>query len=250
MWKQNKLVNTPWTKMDPLTLRFLKLVLHPDPKKRCTIPEIKIEKWYMRNHSTLKSKSPRSGASPRDGPTSIKRFCSSEGAPTPLAEKCQNTRLSLSQPVSYRGQPGDIVEAEGGENEGGDSNTAVFFSQPLHIEDMLLSQIASTPGSSQNPFAHLIKRLTRFNISLSLEDGMKAFVKVVEKCMLQHKVISHTQVRIQTVDKRKSTLTYLVNFRTVGQLPLLLDFQKLKGDGIEFKRQFKNIKGHMNEYLV
>jgi len=218
--------------------------LHPLPQKRYTIPQLRKDKWFLRSHSTLKSKSPRSGTSPRDGQT-IKRYCSSEGSTTPLSSKCQNTRLSSSQPNPY-------VNPDMDENEGEieEAKSSVFFSQPHRIEDMLLSQIASTPGSSQNPFSHLIKRMTRFNVSLGLDDGVKTLSKILEKLMLQYKVMSHNQVRITTVDKRKSTLTYLVNFIIISQLPLLLDFRMSKGDGIEFKRQFKSIKEQMKDYLV
>jgi len=238
-WEENKLISTPWTKIDRNTLRFLRKLLNTAPLKRLTIPEIKKDPWYLKCNGALKSKSPRSSGSPRDS-QSIKRFCS--GAPSPLSEKCENTRLSSSQPNPY------ITIDEGGGDV--DESCTMFISQPLHPEDMLLSQIASTPGSSQNPFSHLIKRLTRFNINLGLEEGVKAFLKVVAKLMLQYKIISQNQVRIFTIDKRKSTLTYQVNFILVGQLPLLVDFRMSKGDGLEFKRQFKNIKEQMKEFLV
>lgn len=56
-----------------------------------------------------------------------------------------STRLSSSQPHPYIQSDMDDME----EGDPDDAKSSVWFSQPSNLETMLLSQISSTPGSSQ-----------------------------------------------------------------------------------------------------
>jgi len=198
-WTKSKFINTPWTKIDALSLSLLKKILNPAPDKRYTIAHIKKDKWFLRSYSTLKSKSPRSssyGCSPCSDSPALKRHCSNTVNISPLPNKNACTRLSLSQPDPFLRHRNEI---EYDSNASEDHTSSVWYSQPVHIEDMLLSQISSTPGSSQNPFTHLAKRMTRFNLTLSIEASMKEIIKVVDKLSYQYKTMSNNQKSIKSL---------------------------------------------------
>lgn len=247
-WLNCRLINSPWNKIDTLSIGFLKKLLNPNPSKRCTMSQIKKDKWFMRSFSTHKNKSPR--CSPMIDSPSLKRHNSTNDADGSLPKRsCPVNRISLSQPDPtidhFDGCKDDKENVESSVDE---PNNA-FFSQPTNINDMLLSQIATTPGSSQNPFAHLAKRLTRFHITLSLEEAVKLLTTTLKETFLCKIASSKHQVRVSTTDRRKAILNYLVNFTEIGQSPLMVEFRLSKGDGIEFKRQFKSIKGLLQKYL-
>lgn len=244
-WSQSKVLNTPWTKINTHSLAFLKKILQPLPSKRCTIEQIKKDPWYVRSYSSLKSKSPHSGfgCSPHD--SQLKRHCT-EDDPSPRIVKQSSNNVSNSQPNprinAYRSDEDiDFVH----DNQ----STYMSFTQPIHIDDMLLSQISCTPGSSQNPMKHLVKRMTRFNVTLSVEELTKRLSAVLDDLGFQYKFPTLKQIRITTVDRRKSTLTYLVSLIEINSLPLLVDFRLSKGDGIEFKRQFRAIKSKLADFI-
>lgn len=249
-WTQSKFRVTPWTKIDTLSLALLKKILHPSPSKRYTIAQIKTDKWYLRSWSTLKSKSPRSGSgcSPMDSQP-FKRHCSNHDT-TPKSTR-HSSRLSMSQPDPVLRF--DSLGSDGEKDNEKDEGSAAFcFSQPTNIEDLLLSQISATPGSSssQNPLKHLVKRMTRFNVTLSIEEVTKKLSDILHELGFQCKICNQKQIRITSIDRRKTTLTYLVNLVEISGLPLLVDFRLSKGDGICFKRQFRLIKDKFSSFLV
>jgi serine/threonine protein kinase len=45
-WKENKYTMiTPWSKLDTLSLSFIRKILVPNPEKRLTMDKLKIHKW-------------------------------------------------------------------------------------------------------------------------------------------------------------------------------------------------------------
>ena len=52
----------------------------------------------------------------------------------------------------------------------------------------------------QNPFTHLARRMTRFNLTLSLEEGVKKFCNALDK--ESYKTISSNQVSNQAISQQ------------------------------------------------
>lgn len=251
-WKENRSYNSPWTKIDTIPLALLKRILLPNQQTRYTIPQIRKDKWFMKSFSTLKCKSPRDGLSTRTSPANqcsqgLKRRRSDKDL-TPVSKKsCSSMSSTQPEPRSCHSDNDSDVE-----NEDRRTNewTNVCFSQPMHMEDLILSQTQSTPGSSQNPIQHLAKRMTRFRVSKSIDEFSKKLASVLEDLKCKCKTLAHGQFSVSTIDRRKNQLTFRINLIEMSKKPLLVDFRHCKGDGIEFKRQFRLLRDKLANFIV
>ncbi|XP_078464139.1 serine/threonine-protein kinase Chk1 [Lampetra fluviatilis] len=240
-WRQRRLHVTPWRKIDSLPLALLRKVLEPDAEKRATIPEIRQNSWF--NH-TLK----RGGVRRESGESGLgsKRICSGiDLSPGSLASD-ERVRYSVSQPEPRLTHPSPSQPT-------GSSINALLgglsFSQPLHPDHMLLSsQLQSTPGSSQNPWLRLVKRMTRFFVRGAAEEVRSRLSEVCEGHGLSYRQTCPTQVTLSTLDRRNNKLIFKVTFLEMDGR-LLLDFRLSKGDGLEFKRHFLKLKGHLYDIV-
>ncbi|XP_065055969.1 serine/threonine-protein kinase Chk1-like isoform X1 [Rhopilema esculentum] len=254
-WKENRSYNTPWTKIDTIPLALLKKILQPNSEKRYTIPQIKKDKWFMRSFSTLKSKSPREGLSsclssctPPQCSQGFKRHRSDRDT-TPSSKKSR-LRISSTQPEPRLRNDTGYNDEEDDDGDRKNEWTNLCFSQPLHVDDLILSQTQSTPGSSQNPIQHLAKRMTRFSVSKSFEEFTKKLLCLFEDFKYNYKTLAHGQFSISTIDRRRNQLSFRINLIDMNRKPLLVDFRHCKGDGIEFKRQFRNLREKLSKYIV
>ncbi|XP_040287034.1 serine/threonine-protein kinase Chk1 isoform X2 [Bufo bufo] len=120
----------------------------------------------------------------------------------------------------------------------------ISFSQPACPENMLLSsQLLGTPGSSQNPWQRLVKRMTRFFTKVDAESTYNNLKETCEKMGYVWKKCVN-QVTLSTTDRRNNKLIFKVNLVEMDE-GILLDFRLSKGDGLEFKRHFLKIKKNM-----
>lgn len=116
------------------------------------------------------------------------------------------------------------------------------FSQPTLMDDLLLcTQLNPTQGSSQNPFQRLVKRMTRFFVHTAAEETIKRITTILGETGYTWKTTDTTLVTASTVDRRKIQLVFKINLIAMDDM-ILLDFRLSKGDGIEFKRRFVEIK--------
>uniref|UniRef100_A0A8D1QF43 Serine/threonine-protein kinase Chk1 n=1 Tax=Sus scrofa TaxID=9823 RepID=A0A8D1QF43_PIG len=175
-WKEKKTYLNPWKKIDSAPLALLHKILVENPSVRITIPDIKKDRWYNK----------------------------------PL-KKEENVKYSSSQPEPRTGlslrdtSPSYIDKLVQG----------ISFSQPTCPDHMLLnSQLLGTPGSSQNPWQRLVKRMTRFFTKLDADKSYQCLKETCEKLGYQWK---------------KSCMN--------------------QGDGLEFKRHFLKIKGKLSDVV-
>lgn len=248
-WTANRSYNTPWTKINTIPLALLKKVLHPHPQKRYGIEQIKKDKWFLRSFSTLKNKSPRDGFSSCTPPGTlcsqgVKRHRSNRT----LASNRTSSRISSTQPEPR-------IRNDIGCHDDQDEETRtdfghVCFSQPLYVDDLILTQTQATPGSSQNPMQHLAKRMTRFSVAQTKEHFIKIICALLGDLKYNYKMHTHGQISISTIDRRKSQLSFRASLFEITKNSLLVDFRLSKGDGIEFKRQFKLLREHLSAYII
>lgn len=123
------------------------------------------------------------------------------------------------------------------------------FSQPTLMEDLLLcTQLNSTQGSTQNPFQRLVKRMTRFFVHTPTDETIKRITQFITDSGYTWKTTDTTLITVSTVDRRKIQLVFKINLIAMDD-KILVDFRLSKGDGIEFKRRFVEIKRSLADII-
>ncbi|KAK3605763.1 hypothetical protein CHS0354_033966 [Potamilus streckersoni] len=209
-WKDCKITQSPWTKIDNLALSLLRKLLVENPSKRYTLEQIQKHQWFNKKFSKQNAGLSRTlSSSPSDSPSGkrpFKRRCSSQYPSSPVHDK---DRVASSQPElshQQRDCQGDSIATTGV-----DLAPVFSFSQPVHPDHMLLSsQFQGTPGASQTPMQQLVRRMTRFFVKTDKSETLKL------------------------LDDALSGYGYSCKHNSPGV-----------GDGLEFKRHFMKIKGKM-----
>ncbi|KAI4074790.1 checkpoint kinase 1 [Homo sapiens] len=242
-WKEKKTYLNPWKKIDSAPLALLHKILVENPSARITIPDIKKDRWY---NKPLKkgAKRPRvTSGGVSESPSGFSKHIQSnlDFSPVNSASSEENVKYSSSQPEPRTGlslwdtSPSYIDKLVQG----------ISFSQPTCPDHMLLnSQLLGTPGSSQNPWQRLVKRMTRFFTKLDADKSYQCLKETCEKLGYQWKKSCMNQVTISTTDRRNNKLIFKVNLLEMDD-KILVDFRLSKGDGLEFKRHFLKIKGKL-----
>jgi len=202
---------SPWSKLEPLALSLVKRILTPLPSTRYSIQNIKSHRWSTTSFQEEKADSP-------------------EG-------------VSYSQP---EWRPQSLCSPQD------DVALPVSFSQPTHAHDMLLSSQlmnTQTPLTSQNCMQKLVRRMTRFLVTLSTEDALKQLISVLDELGLAWKLTSPLLVTISTVDKRKNALVFKSMILEMNP-HTLIDFRLSKGCGLEFKRHFCTLRKSFSEHIA
>jgi len=237
-WKSNDrwTTITPWRKVDTLALSLLRKLLDPNPDKRLLLEAIKYHKWcnmlfentdYKRKRDSTDSVSPRT-----------KRLRSVED----ILRSSESSNIYQSQPAQESPRPNDILDIEARNN--------FCFSQPAMIEDLLLnSQLNPTQSSNQNIFQKLVRRMTRFFVSIDFDQTVKRLSQIFLHLSYTWKINDCGMISISTIDQRKLLLVFKANLVEMDG-KILLDFRLSKGCGLEFKRRFIKIKSMLNDVIV
>lgn len=154
------------------------------------------------------------------------------------------TPINLSQPVLQLVREND--------NNGNDSANAqpndFCFSQPTLMEDLILCTQMNPTQSTQNPLHRLVKRMTRFTMTISIDDSLKRLTETVTQMGYSWKSTDPNLLTVSTIDRRKIQLIFKINLIEMGN-QILVDFRLSRGDGIEFKRRFIQIKKLLNDVI-
>jgi len=247
-WKECQITRLPWTKIDTLALSLLRKVLMPLPGKRYTIQQIKNHNWFLKRFKVSSTSSRLEEITP-----SSKRLCSDIDGISPSSSDI--SRLSFSQPglgFSSGSQPvktGEIEDCSLGDGQA----AAVFsFSQPAHIDDMLLNSQLNTQtasgSSNSSPLQRLVKRMTRLVAKVSCDEAVKHLSQQLTKLGYTWKIHSPGVVTISTQDRRKMQLVFKATAYDM-QTMVLLDFRLSRGCGLDFKRHFLSIKHKLADIL-
>jgi serine/threonine-protein kinase Chk1 len=232
---------TPWCKLENTALSLLRRMLYVDAGQRISLKQVKQSAWYMR---TITFETTRN------------TFSTS-----------QQNQIYLSQP-NYATSPIEMQI-----HDSNDDCTCIestehlhshiqSFSQPISTDNMLLNSQANTQSlSSQmsqvSPFIRLVKRMTRMFVHMSVDQAVNELKRLFQKFMFEYKVhntvTSHRQrqITVTTIDKRQTPLTFQINIIEMNSLQndVLVDFRLSKGDGLEFKKIFMNIKASLDNYV-
>ncbi|XP_060554765.1 serine/threonine-protein kinase Chk1-like [Ruditapes philippinarum] len=245
-WKDCKITLSPWKKINTLALSLLRKVFVENVKKRRTIDEIKNHPWYNKNFNKNKGSMNNCSSSPSDSPCGtgpFKRICSGINmSPTKFKSDSDTLQICSSQPelppIPMKGQSSNEV----------DLGPVISFSQPLHPDHMLLSsQVQGTPGScSQNPMQRLGRRMTRFFVKTDKNETLTEMDRIFESLGYAFRRSSPGITTVNLKDRRGMPLVFKACLLEMGE-NLLLDFRLSKGDGLQFKRQFMEVKNLMKK---
>lgn len=83
--------------------------------------------------------------------------------------------------------------------------------------------------------------MTRFFVHTTSDETIKRITDIIAETGYTWKITDNTLITVSTVDRRKIQLVFKINLITMDDT-ILVDFRLSKGDGIEFKRRFVNIK--------
>ncbi|XP_033222243.1 serine/threonine-protein kinase grp isoform X2 [Belonocnema kinseyi] len=238
-WKNGKYMSvTPWKKLDKFSLSLIKHILVHEPSRRFKISEIKKHAWFRDNFSEDGNPIERDVV---DG-LRAKRFHKDEEEVL--------MRTCLSQP-----------ELPGKETNGLSTFTieerpGFSFSQPAHMEDLLLSTQLQTLAYTQtqtqtslSTFQKMVRRMTRFFVKTECDTTVKRLISCLKKESYTYRINECGIITISSMDRRKMPLVFKINIHEMDG-KILVDFRLSKGCGLEFKRRFLKIKEKVDDIIA
>ncbi|XP_046663642.1 serine/threonine-protein kinase grp [Homalodisca vitripennis] len=236
-WKSNDYMSeSPWKKMDNLAISLLRRILNPIPSARLSIAKIKQHRWYTKHHTQIRGPELDRSVSP-----AYKRLRSNDLSPPSR----DDPRQCQSQPELLLSGP-HIISPTGTKEP-----AHVSFSQPAQIDDLLVSTqyLATQSNASQDTVQKLVRRMTRFFVSLDPDKALDRLVQALDNMALSWRSYTPGIVTITTIDKHKNQLTFKASVLDMDK-QTLLDFRLSKGCGLEFKRQFMMLRKYLSDIVV
>ncbi|XP_044727515.1 serine/threonine-protein kinase grp isoform X2 [Chrysoperla carnea] len=224
---------SPWNKIGNMALSLIYSILKAEPEKRATLDQIHKNRWMCHTFTSNDEKT--------NCPGSPKRKCYGAGFIDDVDGKiCQ------SQPESLRVSNINDVATAVTHN----TNDIISFSQPTHLDDLLLStQLHFTQSPvNQNHYQKLVKRMTRFFVNTNWETTVQQLCDYFDKQSFKWSINSG-MVTITTMDCRNMQLVFKAHVLDMDG-HILVDFRLSKGCGLEFKRRFVKIKQHFQNIIV
>ncbi|XP_076759826.1 serine/threonine-protein kinase grp [Xylocopa sonorina] len=232
-WRDGKYMSlTPWKKLDNASLSLIKNILMHSPSARFTIKDIKQHRWFIKKFQEAGN---------------IGYVRPDETDSRQVLEDENLTRFCLSQPELPAVESFNAVEINFDERLG------FSFSQPAHIEDLLLcTQVQTkqlTQASQQNTFQRLVRRMTRFFVKTELEETVKRLMNCLKNENYTCRINNFGTITISTMDRRKMPLVFKADIVEMDG-KILVDFRLSKGCGLEFKRRFVKIKSLLDDIIL
>jgi len=239
-WKDQKLDVNPWRKIDNLPLSLLRKILMPSPSRRFTLAQIKNHVWVSKKFKDAEFGLPRaaSGSAGQAGGLG-KKLCTE--LDHPAAEPLVAERQCHSQPLPTGGE-GSLLENNPREMFHG-------FTQPAQLDDLLLSSQSQGSEGSQTPYHKLVKRMTRYWVNTDKEVTERELRQRFEHLGYTFKMTTPGIFTVQCMDRRGMQLVFKTTLIEMDK-KVLLDFRLSRGDGIEFKRRFTQIKLSMEHIIA
>ncbi|KMQ93264.1 serine threonine-protein kinase grp-like protein [Lasius niger] len=244
-WKERKYMSlTPWKKLDNSSLSLIRKILVDSPSARYKISDIKQHRWFVT--SFVKGSILDQYFRKMFKIFSIGDEVDARSHLNQTSTEYESLRnVCLSQPEFPRTDGSNTIQFNL------DERPAFSFSQPAHMEDLLLCtqlQVLTQP-SQQNSFQRLVRRMTRFFVKIECEDVVKRLIRYCEKENYVYRVNEFGVLTISTIDRRKMPLVFKANFIEMDG-NVLVDFRLSKGCGLEFKRAFIKIRYALEDVIL
>ncbi|KAL0267433.1 UNVERIFIED_CONTAM: hypothetical protein PYX00_009706 [Menopon gallinae] len=234
MWKNNEIIHSPWNKLDTKTLSFLRKILCPVPDKRITVAQILKHRWCGTAFQT-------------DSVVNLKHRHAGKRSPSDEINEdlCHNC-FTQPLPTVTSGRHDQKVH-----NEVSASEERVFcFSQPTHLDDLLLSsQLHTTQATTLNNYQKLIRRMTRFFVTSDVESAINRVSGILESLGCSWKQGPPAIITFSTIDRRKNILVFKANVIEMNG-NVLMDFRLSRGCGLEFKKLFLKTKEKLGDLVM
>lgn len=182
-------------------------------------------------------------------PSSKRLYSGIELSPTSGLHDEGFSRLCYTQPLPAFGND---HQNNSNSNEHEDVNEDKFyaFSQPAHIDDLLLSsQLHCTQAASLNGYQKLVRRMTRFFVSVDIDTTISKVGEVLESLGCSWKRGPTCVLTFTTTDRRKNNLVFKANVIEMDG-KVLLDFRLSRGCGLEFKKLFLKTKEKLGDLVL
>ncbi|XP_046804980.1 serine/threonine-protein kinase grp [Lucilia cuprina] len=257
-WKDNDRwsTQTPWSKLDTLAISLLRKVLATNPTYRLSLDKILDHKWCNmqfidsdRSRDLVDSAAALEIRSPK---AKRQRQMSSHHSSHNMDDSISRNYCSQPMPIVKHDFEAPTKQQEANIHPAAQEHRLGFcFSQPAMLDDLLLcTQMNQTQSASQNVFQRLVRRMTRFFVTLRQEDTIKRLVTTIERLGYTCKISEdNLVVTISTIDRRKLRLVFKAHIIEMDG-KILLDFRLSKGCGLEFKRRFIKIKQIMEDVVL
>ncbi|CAF4702906.1 unnamed protein product [Rotaria sp. Silwood1] len=96
-----------------------------------------------------------------------------------------------------------------------------------------------------DPSEHLVHRMTRVVLAISFDETIYLLNRLFVHTGYTPKRTAGNQITVVTQDKRHTELIFKVNVFKIPDSKIMADFRLSKGDGIEFKRKFVEIRDRL-----
>lgn len=182
-------------------------------------------------------------------PASKRLYSGSDLSPTSGGPDEGFSRLCYTQPLPAFANDFENEQAPK-DHDTSNEDKVYCFSQPAHIDDLLLSsQLHCTQAASLNGYQKLVRRMTRFFVSIDLDTTICKVSEVLESLGCTCKRGPPGVLTFTTVDRRKNNLVFKANVIEMDG-KVLLDFRLSRGCGLEFKKLFLKTKEKLGDLVV
>lgn len=124
------------------------------------------------------------------------------------------------------------------------------FSQPTHLDDLLLSsQLHTTQATALNNYQKLVRRMTRFFVTSDVESAINRVSTVLETLGCSWKQGPPAIITFSTIDRRKNILVFKASVMEMNG-KVLVDFRLSRGCGLEFKKLFLKTKEKLGDLVL
>eukprot|EP00050_Salpingoeca_kvevrii_P001635 m.175375 g.175375 ORF g.175375 m.175375 type:complete len:509 (-) comp10421_c0_seq2:128-1654(-) len=250
----------PWPRLTQKSLMafaLLKKMLRAAPLERATIDVIKQDPWFKRETRFTLKMDEEGMVNEYDeflypfGPSPVPRTDSQvafEERAEKHAEKRravadfgERTRVlrTMSQPEPQLSQSQHTCDPE----------TSSGTVGPVGHEQLTPRKARLGAKAGKRPF---IPRLTRFIVDVPCSDFWELLLPALEKMGLagSYKVNRHFSLVVTTQDRRKTVMSFQIRLFSVPDDRAMVDVQRRKGDGIEFKRWYRDFAARFSHQIV
>ena len=259
-WKRKFFLNTPWSKLETLSLSLCLKVLNPSAVERATIASIRSDIWFVKQSVSSSSKKRQFSPSTSPGAASpsrpYKMVCSRiENSPSrALHESSMMNSSNCSLTAYSQPQPSSPITKTPSRSEDGSksSKTAAgvsclkdlqnvsVMSQPVDLRALTVTQA----GVGSQRFK-MVNRMTRFYSKVTLSETLNVIQRYLEHNGVSYKVVDKV-VTATMKDSRGQNLVWKLTLINVNNI-LLVDVRRSKGDGIEFKKQYVKLRNKLSD---
>ncbi|CAB3396910.1 unnamed protein product [Caenorhabditis bovis] len=231
-WISNtNLDENPWRKIDVRGLSLIRIIVTNNVANRATLDRIQRHPWFTHNYGVSEY---------NENPAKRRKI-----------EKFDNIPNTQVQTVSVAN---NCMDENNSSNRAHCEKEALSkkvssFSQPANMDDLILSQRIDMSQGSSNPLKRMVCRMTRFCVNV---DAASAIARVSTECECADFSVLQTTAAQLLVSTPRATM--MVNVYTMIANPkikpaVMIDFRRSRGDGIEFKRMFIEVRNRMQNLI-